>query len=162
MPTAISGSDWHYNRVRSWVQRPLAAIDSILTFGDNYTNSSLFGSLSFNGMKLATDERMWPQGKRGYAPEVRGVASSSARVVVKQLGKVIYETHVPPGPFAIDDLYNTRYQGDLQVEVIEANGKVSRFTVLFCGSRLGATRQLALLFCCWQGPPILPHRQPFP
>ena len=124
-----SGSDWHYNRVRSWVQRPLAAIDSILTFGDNYTDSSLFGSLSFNGMKLATDERMWPQGKRGYAPEVRGVAASSARVVVKQLGKVIYETHVPPGPFAIDDLYNTRYQGDLQVEVIEANGKVSRFTV---------------------------------
>ena len=124
-----SGSDWHYNRVRSWVQRPLAAIDSILTFGDNYTDSSLFGSLSFNGMKLATDERMWPQGKRGYAPEVRGVAASSARVVVKQLDKVIYETHVPPGPFSIDDLYNTRYQGDLQVEVIEANGKVSRFTV---------------------------------
>lgn len=57
------------------------------------------------------------------------MAASSARVVVKQLGKVIYETHVPPGPFAIDDLYNTRYQGDLQVEVIEANGKVSRFTV---------------------------------
>ncbi|MCP6451602.1 fimbria/pilus outer membrane usher protein, partial [Klebsiella pneumoniae] len=46
-----------------------------------------------------------------------------------QLGKVIYETHVPPGPFYIDDLYNTRYQGDLQVKVIEANGKVSRFTV---------------------------------
>ncbi|WP_177335341.1 fimbria/pilus outer membrane usher protein, partial [Klebsiella variicola] len=75
------------------------------------------------------DERMWPQGKRGYAPEVHGVASSSARVVIKQLGKVIYETHVPPGPFYIDDLYNTRYQGDLQVKVIEANGKVSRFTV---------------------------------
>lgn len=124
-----SGSAWHYNRVRTWVQRPLTAIDSIMAFGDNYTDSSLFGSLSFNGIKLATDERMWPQGKRGYAPEVHGVASSSARVVIKQLGKVIYETHVPPGPFYIDDLYNTRYQGDLQVKVIEANGKVSRFTV---------------------------------
>ncbi len=80
-------------------QRPLTAIDSIMAFGDNYTDSSLFGSLSFNGIKLATDERMWPQGERGYAPEVHGVASSSARVVIKQLGKVIYETHVPPGPF---------------------------------------------------------------
>ncbi|MCS5931879.1 fimbria/pilus outer membrane usher protein [Klebsiella pneumoniae subsp. pneumoniae] len=70
-----------------------------MAFGDNYTDSSLFGSLSFNGIKLATDERMWPQGERGYAPEVHGVASSSARVVIKQLGKVIYETHVPPGPF---------------------------------------------------------------
>ncbi|MGC7980703.1 fimbria/pilus outer membrane usher protein, partial [Salmonella enterica] len=88
-----------------------------------------FGSLSFNGAKLVTDERMRPQGKRGYAPEVRGVAASSAHVVVKQLGKVIYETNVPPGPFYIDDLYNTRYQGDLEVEVIEASGKTSRFTV---------------------------------
>jgi outer membrane usher protein len=29
------------------VQRPLTAIDSIMAFGDNYTDSSLFGSLSF-------------------------------------------------------------------------------------------------------------------
>ncbi len=42
---------------------------------------------------------------------------------------MIYETNVPPGPFYIDDLYNTRYQGDLEVEVIEVSGKTSRFTV---------------------------------
>ncbi|MFN6817535.1 fimbria/pilus outer membrane usher protein, partial [Proteus mirabilis] len=102
---------------------------SIMTLGDNYTDPSLFGSLLFSGIKFATDERMWPQGKRGYAPEVHGVAASSAQVVIKQLGKVIYETHVPPGPFYIDDLYNTKNQGDLQVEVIEANGKISHFIV---------------------------------
>lgn len=124
-----SGSAWRYNSVRTWVQRPVASVNSILSLGDSYTDSSLFGSLSFNGAKLVTDERMRPQGKRGYAPEVRGVAASSAHVVVKQLGKVIYETNVPPGPFYIDDLYNTRYQGDLEVEVIEASGKTSRFTV---------------------------------
>ncbi|EFU1542899.1 fimbrial outer membrane usher protein [Salmonella enterica] len=124
-----SGSAWRYNSVRTWVQRPVASINSILSLGDSYTDSSLFGSLSFNGVKLVTDERMRPQGKRGYAPEFRGVAASSAHVVVKQLGKVIYETNVPPGPFYIDDLYNTRYQGDLEVEVIEASGKTSRFTV---------------------------------
>ncbi|MCC5686430.1 fimbria/pilus outer membrane usher protein, partial [Klebsiella pneumoniae] len=100
-----SGSAWHYNRVRTWVQRPLTAIDSIMAFGDNYTDSSLVGSLSFNGLKLATDERMWPQGKRGYATEVHGVASSTARVVLNQLRKVIYAPHVTPGPFYIADLY---------------------------------------------------------
>ncbi|MDI5424899.1 fimbria/pilus outer membrane usher protein, partial [Salmonella enterica subsp. enterica serovar Kentucky] len=42
--------------------------NSILSLGDSYTDSSLFGSLSFNGAKLVTDERMRPQGKRGYAP----------------------------------------------------------------------------------------------
>lgn len=126
---SLSGSASRYNAVRTWVQRPIESLDSILSLGDNYTDSSLFGSLSFNGIKLATDERMWPQGKRGYAPQVRGVATSSARVVVKQLNKVIYETNVPPGPFVINDLYNTRSQGDLEVDVIEASGKTSSFTV---------------------------------
>ncbi|AVF37626.1 fimbrial outer membrane usher protein [Rahnella sikkimica] len=118
-----------WTSVRTNAQRPLASINSLITFGDSYTNSSLFGSLSFNGVKLASDTRMMPQGKRGYAPEVRGVASTTARVVVSQLGKTIYETVVSPGPFVIDDLSNTKGQGDLQVTVIEANGQTSSFTV---------------------------------
>lgn len=126
---SAGGSRYRYNTVKSWVQRPLEQLNSILSLGDNATDNSLFGSLAFNGIKLSTDPRMWPQGRRGYAPEVRGVATSSARVVIKQLDKVIYETTVPPGPFVIDDLYNTRNQGDLAVEVIEANGKHSTFTV---------------------------------
>ena len=118
-----------WTSVRTNAQRPLPSINSLITIGDSYTNSSLFGSLSFNGVKLASDTRMMPQGKRGYAPEVRGVASTTARVVVSQLGKTIYETVVSPGPFVIDDLNNTRGQGDLQVQVIEANGQTSSFTV---------------------------------
>lgn len=125
----LNGGKYRYNSVRTWVQRPIPELESVISLGDNYTDSSLFGSLSFNGIKLATDERMWPQGKRGYAPEIRGIASSSARVIVKQLGKVIYETNVAPGPFVISDLYNTQNQGDLFVEVVEANGKSSTFTV---------------------------------
>ncbi|MGE9552907.1 fimbrial outer membrane usher protein [Erwinia amylovora] len=127
--SSIGGSAYRYNAVRSWIQHPIAALNSTLTLGDGYTDSSLFGSLSFNGIKLATDERMWPQGKRGYAPEVRGTAVSSARVIVRQLGKVIYETTVAPGPFLINDLYNTKNQGDLDVEIVEANGKSSTYTV---------------------------------
>lgn len=126
---STSGAQYHYNSVRSWVQHPIERINSLISIGDNYTDSSLFGSLSFNGIRLATDERMWPQGRRGYAPEIHGIASSNARVVVRQLDHIIYETSVPPGPFVIDDLYNTRNQGDLEVEVTEANGKRSSFTV---------------------------------
>lgn len=126
---SLAGASYKYNSVRTWVQRPLPIIDSVVSFGDNYTNSSLFGSLSFNGIKLSTDQRMWPQGKRGYAPEVRGIAATTARVRVSQQDKVIYETTVPPGAFVINDLYNTKSQGDLKVDVIEANGQVSTFTV---------------------------------
>ncbi|CAM7476240.1 fimbrial outer membrane usher protein [Citrobacter sedlakii] len=126
---SLTGSHYKYNAVATVVQRPLPYLNSVVAFGDNYTNTSLFGSLSFNGVKLGTDQRMWPQGKRGYAPEVCGVATTSARVVVRQQGQVVYETTVSPGAFVINDLYNTRGKGDLAVEVIEANGQISSFTV---------------------------------
>jgi outer membrane usher protein len=125
----LTGSDFRYSSVRTWVQRPIERLESVLAVGDSYTDSSQFGSLSYNGFKLTTDERMRPQSRRGYAPEVRGVASSSARVIVRQLNRVIYETQVAPGPFVISDLYNTRSQGDLNVEIVEANGKTASFTV---------------------------------
>lgn len=118
-----------WRSVQSSAQRPLPFINSRLTLGDSYTYSSLFGSLSFTGVKLANDTRMIPQGRRGYAPEVRGVAKTTARVLIHQLGSKIFEATVPPGPYVIDDLNNTSGQGDLQVTVIEANGETSSFVV---------------------------------
>jgi len=129
MESSTAGDHYKWNSVRTWVQRPLPAISSQLTAGDTFTDSAMFGSVSFNGVKLATEQRMWSQSRRGYAPEVRGVATSNARVVISQGGNVIYETQVPPGPFLINDLYNTRSQGDLKVQIIEADGKSSFFTV---------------------------------
>jgi len=129
MESSTGGDHYKWNTVRTWVQRPLPTLSSELMVGDTFTDSSMFGSISFNGVKLATDQRMWPQARRGYAPEVRGVASTNARVLISQAGNVIYETQVPPGPFLINDLYNTRSQGDLKVQIIEADGKSSFFTV---------------------------------
>ncbi|XLM21608.1 fimbria/pilus outer membrane usher protein, partial [Chromobacterium piscinae] len=61
---------------------------------------------------------------QGYAPVVRGVAETNAKVSVRQNGNVIYENVVPPGEFSIDDLYNTGFSGDLEVTVTEADGRV--------------------------------------
>ncbi|MEZ6878810.1 fimbrial outer membrane usher protein [Enterobacter sp. KBR-315C3_2022] len=121
--------DW--TSIKTYAQRPLPALNSVITLGDSYTNSSLFGSLSFNGIKLASDVKMYPQSRRGYAPEIRGMANTTARVIVRQLGKTIYETVVAPGPFLISDLNNTRGQGNLQVTVVEATGQQSTFTVTY-------------------------------
>lgn len=120
---------FQYSSVRTWLQRPISAIESTLIIGETSTDSSLFGGLSFRGAKLGTDQKMWPQSKKGYAPEVRGIATTAARVVIKQNDRTIYETSVPPGEFVINDLYNTPMEGDLNVEVIESNGKISSFTV---------------------------------
>jgi outer membrane usher protein len=72
---------------------------------------------------------MLPESQRGFAPTVRGVANSNATVTVRQNGYVIYQSFVPPGPFIIDDLYQTSSSGDLDVSVEENNGGVTRFTI---------------------------------
>lgn len=120
-----------WDNLQTWVQRPIAALGSTLTLGESYTAGNLLGSVAFTGVKLQTDERMQPLSRRGYAPEIRGTAGSPARVVVSQNGRKIYETSVPEGPFLIDNLANTAWEGDLQVDVIEAQGKRSQFTVPF-------------------------------
>lgn len=126
-----SRSRYQWQSLRTYMQRPIAALDSNLMIGQSYSGGSLFGSMAYNGVKLETDQRMWPQSRRGYAPEIRGTAQTNARVVVSQNGRTIYETNVPQGPFVIDDLSSTHYEGDLKVEIIEADGRSSTFTVPF-------------------------------
>lgn len=124
-------TDAGYDAVRTYAQRALPAWRSELTVGDSFTPANLFSSMAYRGIQLATDERMLPDSMRGYAPRVQGVASTNAQVVISQNGHVVYETTVAPGPFVIDDLGGTSYQGDLDVSVIEADGRISTFTVPF-------------------------------
>jgi outer membrane usher protein len=122
-------SDW--SSIRTYVQRAIPSLRSELTLGESYTEGNLFGSLGFRGVRLASDDRMLPDSQRQYAPQVRGSANTNARVVISQKGKKVHETVVAPGPFVITDLYGTAYDGDLDVQVIEADGSISRFTVPF-------------------------------
>lgn len=118
-----------WDALQTWLQHPIAKLESVLTVGESYTPGNLLGSMAFTGIKLETDQRMWPQSRRGYAPEIRGTASTPSRVVVKQNGRTLYETSVPQGPFVLDDLPNTAWDGDLQVEITGADGKQSGYTV---------------------------------
>lgn len=53
------------------------------------------------GGSISTDDQMLPPNLRGYAPDISGVAHTTAKVTVSQMGRVIYETQVPAGPFRI-------------------------------------------------------------
>ncbi|XHO62484.1 Outer membrane usher protein HtrE [Burkholderia ambifaria] len=118
-----------YENVATYLQRDLTAWSSQMIVGDAYTSGDLFDSTSFRGVRLYTDDRMLPESQRGYAPVVRGVANTHAKVTVTQNGATLYETTVAPGAFVIDDLYPTGYGGDLKVSVTEADGSVHSFTV---------------------------------
>ncbi|WP_430391743.1 fimbria/pilus outer membrane usher protein [Dyella sp. 20L07] len=118
-----------YQSIASYMQRDLPSLSSQLVIGETFTSGELFDSVSFRGVQLATDDRMLPDSMRGYAPTVRGVATSNAKVTIKQSGVTIYETTVAPGAFEFNDLYATGYGGNLTVIVTEADGREHSFEV---------------------------------
>lgn len=122
-------SDHAWQSIATYARRDLPSWGAQITLGDSHTSGELFDSVGMRGVQLATDDRMLPDSLRGYAPTVRGVAETTARVAIRQNGALIFETTVTPGPFAIDDLYATGYGGDLRVTVTEADGRVREFTV---------------------------------
>lgn len=138
-----SGSE-NYSNINTYMQRDVPALKARALVGQSNTTGDLFDTLPFSGVQLATDERMLPESLRGYAPEIRGIARTNARVTVRQGGQVLYETNVPPGSFLINDLYPTGYGGDLSVTVREADGSEQHFSVPYAAVaqllRPGASR----------------------
>lgn len=116
-------------RVKTYAERAITQLHSKMVMGDNTTSGDVFDSLGFRGMQLETDDSMYPDSLRGFAPVVRGVATTNAKVSIKQNGYTVYQTFVSPGAFAIDDLYPVYSSGDLEVTVTEADGSVHIFSV---------------------------------
>lgn len=133
-----------YQAMATYAKREVAALSAELTLGEAFTSGDLFDSVGFRGVRLETDDRMLPESRRGYAPTVRGVANSNARITIRQGGSLIHETTVAPGAFEIDDLYATGYGGDLEVTIQEADGSQRMFSVPFAAVPLslrpGVTR----------------------
>lgn len=121
------GSTW--NSISAYAERDLPALRAQLTIGDASTNGELFGSTRFRGVRIASDDRMLPQSMRGYAPTVRGVANSNARVQIHQNDTLIYDIAVAPGAFEINDLPASGGSGDLTVTITENDGTVRTLIV---------------------------------
>ncbi|WP_413764386.1 fimbria/pilus outer membrane usher protein [Variovorax sp. Varisp41] len=120
-----------WQAVTTTLQRDLPSIQGQLQIGDGNTPANFFDSVPFRGVQIGTDEAMLSDSQQGYAPTIRGIAQTNARVTVRQSGYVVYSTFVAPGPFVIDDLYPTDSGGDLEVTVTEADGRESRYIQAF-------------------------------
>lgn len=123
------GKRQQWQRINSYLERPIVPIRSTLLAGEGTTMNDIFDPLRFRGIELTTDENMLPDTMRGFAPVVRGNAESNAEVSIRQNGYTIYKTSVPPGPFQIDDLNPMASSGDLEITVNEADGRTHVFTV---------------------------------
>jgi len=113
---------------RYYLYRAIPALRAKLTVGEDYLDSGMFDSFRFTGASLVSDDNMLPPSLRGYAPEVVGVAKTNAKVIIRQQGRVLYETTVATGPFRIRDI-NDAISGELNVRVEEQDGSVQTFTM---------------------------------
>lgn len=118
-----------WQRVKTYAERTIIPLRSELVIGESTTSGDVFDSLGFRGVQMATDDNMYPDSLRGFAPVIRGIATTNAKVSIKQNGYTVYQTFVSPGAFAIDDLYPVYSSGDLEVTVTEADGSSRTFTV---------------------------------
>lgn len=125
----VSYSQWQHQQ--TWAERSLIPLKSHVQLGDLATGGDIFDTVSFRGVQISTDENMYPDSLRGFAPTIRGNARTNAQVIVCQNGYDVYQTYVPPGAFTINDLYAVNSSGDLDVLITEADGSTTSFVVPF-------------------------------
>lgn len=113
---------------RLYLFRPIPEWRANFTLGENNISSDIFNTWSYAGATLESDDRMLPPKLRGYAPQVSGVADTNARVIIRQQGRILYNSTVPAGPFTIRDL-DSSIRGRLDVEIIEQNGQKKTFQI---------------------------------
>lgn len=124
-----SGGGTRFQSIATYLAHDIPAIRSNLIIGDNFTDGAVFDSFGFRGVSLASSDQMLPDSRREFAPIVRGIARTNARLVITQNGVTVLETTVSPGAFEINDLYATGYGGDLSVSIYEADGTGQNYTV---------------------------------
>lgn len=122
-----------FQHISTYIERTIVPLKSELVAGDTSTSSDVFESNPIRGVQISSDDNMLPDSQRGFAPTVRGIAKSNAKVTIKQNNFVIYQTYVAPGAFEINDLFPTTSSGDLQVLVEEKDGSINAYTVPFSG-----------------------------
>lgn len=121
------GDEAGWESINTTLQRDIKRLKSQLEMGQTYTSGELFDSVQMTGVKLETDTSMLPSSQQGFAPVVRGIANSEAKITIKQNGYTIYQSYVSSGPFEIHDLSQVTAGADLEVTVTEADGTERRF-----------------------------------
>ncbi|EAB9082579.1 fimbrial biogenesis outer membrane usher protein [Salmonella enterica subsp. enterica serovar Muenchen] len=112
-----------------YAERGINHLRSRIMFGESYSSGFFFNSIPFRGGKIWTDESMLPHDQWSWAPVIRGISRTQARVEVKQNGYLIANNIVPPGPFELTDIPASNSQGILDVTVYESDGSRQYFRV---------------------------------
>lgn len=124
----------HYHTLNSYVTTAIPTLKSQLTLGDFFTDGALFEGNAMRGVQIVSDNRMLPASQQGYAPHIRGIANSNAKVSIFQNNQEIYQTSVPAGAFNLTNIKDIGGNGDLTVVITEADGTQTKHTIPYHNS----------------------------
>ena len=122
-------SNTDFDRGNIYLTRVFGSNRTRIKAGEIHTQSFYQDSVPMLGVELYDDESMLSSAERGYVPVITGIAQTSARVTVRQFGRIVFERNVQPGPFSFVDLPGLTSGTDLEVTIREENGTERTFTV---------------------------------
>ncbi|MBB1199193.1 fimbrial biogenesis outer membrane usher protein [Enterobacteriaceae bacterium 89] len=126
--TQNTGKSSEFNTLRTYAQRDFHYLQGgELTVGQTWSDGSLFESIPFKGVTVASMDDMLKDEYRAFVPAVRGVVNSqSATVSVKKNGRTLYQTDLPAGPFSLDGIMSNG-GGDYLIEIKESDGNIRSY-----------------------------------
>lgn len=119
------GTDYRHHA--AYIQRGLERTDSLLQAGQLLSASELFGGIPFMGTQLFSDSAR--SQSVALAVPIQGMVESNAVVEVRQYGRLVYRTVVPPGLYSLSHIDALAAGADIDVRVIEDSGRIQQFSL---------------------------------
>ena len=124
-----SGTPVRSDAIATTLEHDIDTLTAQATLGDFHTRGALFDAIGLRGVRVASDDRMLPPSRVQYAPVIRGIAATNARVQVLQGETVLLDTTVAPGPFVLENVRPVGAGEALRVRILEEDGNTSTFEV---------------------------------
>lgn len=110
---------------QSYAQRTFARWKAVVQLGELDMLNPVLPGTSITGVQLLPEAAL----QVADGPVITGIADSNARVEVRQRDVLLYATVVEPGRFSLSGLPALSALTDVDVKVIEADGREHGFTV---------------------------------
>ena len=125
-------ADWE--SLQNYATTILPSWRSRFRIGEFMTSGRYIQGVPILGIELEEDDNQLEPSDRSYLPVINGIASGNSTVTIRQNGRLLRQTDVPPGPFRFDDVRGLGTSGNIEVEVKERNGKTQVFYVPYAVS----------------------------
>ncbi|MFJ3264872.1 fimbria/pilus outer membrane usher protein [Serratia liquefaciens] len=107
--------------------RAFPSLKGRLEIGQFGAENSLFSGVPLTGLQIMSERH---QIDGHLLIPITGMADSQASIEVRQRGRTVYRTTVPPGPFSLDNIGQIVGGIETEVEITEADGRKKTQTVV--------------------------------